>query len=81
MKSEDDEIRSARVETKSGGEGCYPITNLRYLEYHNEGTNVFDSKVINDQLTERSRRPKRQAALKAQNNFVVNCLFNYCNVN
>ena len=39
VKSEDDEIRSARVETKSGGEGCYPITNLCYLEYHNERTN------------------------------------------
>ena len=39
VQSEDGEIRSARVKTKSGSEGCYPITNLRYLEYHNEGTN------------------------------------------
>ena len=75
VQSEDSEVRSARVKTKSGSEGCYPITNLRYLEYHNEGTNERNLKEINDQITERSIRPQRKAALEAQKKFVINCFF------
>ena len=33
--SDDGECRSARVRTKSGGEGCYPVCNLRFLERGN----------------------------------------------
>ena len=78
IQSEDGEIRSARVKTKSGGEGCYPITNLRYLEYHNEEIKETNLKQINDQCKQRSSRPQRKAALEAQKKFLINCLANYC---
>ena len=78
IQSEDGEIRSARVKTKSGGEGCYPITNLRYLEYHNEEIKETNLKQINDQCKQRSSRPQRKAALEAQKKFLINCLVNYC---
>ena len=81
VQSDDGEVRSARVKTKSGCEGYYPITNLRYLEFHNEGINEINLKEVSDQITERSSRPQRKAALEAQKNFVINCLFNYCTDN
>ena len=79
VKSEDGEIRSAILKTKSGSEGCYPITNLRYLEYHNEGTRDLDATVTNDQIKQCTVRPQRKAALEAQTKFLINCFFSCSN--
>ena len=72
--SSDNEIRSAQVKTKSGN-GCYPITNLRYLEFHNEGKNEHDLAHLKTSISERASRPQRKAAIEAQSKFVMNCLF------
>ena len=66
IRSDDGEIRSTRVKTKLGGEGCYPVTNLRYLEFHNEGENKNDMVETKQQIVESSKRPKRIAAKLAQ---------------
>ena len=74
IQSDDEEIHSAKVKTESG-EGCYPITNLRYLEYHKDGSN--DNIKEDVQIQSRRSNPKRQAALEAQKKFVTNLIFKY----
>ena len=66
IRSDEGEIRSTRVKTKLGGEGCYPVTNLRYLEYHKDGENKNDMVETKEQIVESSKRPKRTAAKLAQ---------------
>ena len=64
--SDDGECRSARIRTKSGGEGCYPICNLRFLErgdLEDKSNNVIP-------VPDKKVRVKRQAALKAQEKFL-----------
>ena len=64
--SDDGECRSARVRTKSGGKGCYPVCNLRFLE---RGELEERSEIVIP-APERRVRQKRQAALKAQEKFL-----------
>ena len=64
--SDDGECRSARIRTKSGGEGCYPVCNLRFLE-RRESPNVKKSVV---QVPQARVRTQRKAAAKAQERFL-----------
>ena len=65
--SDDNEIRSVKLKTSSH-EGVYPVTNLRYLEFHKSEeseipSNVKNSGICNDIVDK--NRPKRTAAIKA----------------
>ena len=64
--SDDSECRSVRVRTKSGGEGCYPVCNLRFLE---RGESNERSDIV-IQVPKKGVRPQRKAALKAQEKFL-----------
>ena len=64
--SEDGECHSARIRTKNGGEGCYPVCNIRLLE-RGESSKPPESVV----RVEGSRnRVQRKAAAKAQEFFL-----------
>ena len=66
IQSDDGEIHSAVVKTKLGGEGCYPVTNLRYLEYHQEGENKIDMGLIKNIMQNTNKRASRKTAEIAQ---------------
>ena len=61
IKSEDGEVRKALLKTDHS-EGVYPITNLRFLEYHQEP----NAKVVAPNIINVKGRPKREAALVAK---------------
>ena len=61
--SDDSEFRSARVRTQ-GGEGVYPICNLRFLE--RSDSDVLTAPVPSDGVEVRKKRPQRKAAAEAQ---------------
>ena len=61
--SEDGQVRSVNLKTESN-EGIYPLTNLRYLEFHKQcyvenATAVITNSNVPD-------RPKRKAAQLAK---------------
>ena len=65
--SDDNEIRSVKLKTSSH-EGVYPVTNLRYLEFHKSDeseipSDVKNSGICNDIVDK--DRPKRTASIKA----------------
>ena len=71
--SEDGEIRQAQVKTKHSI-GWYPLCDIRFMEYYSpEG--MVDIKETTNCVKERRKMPKRAAALKAQQNFLINTLF------
>ena len=67
--SDDGECRSARVRTKAGGEGCYPICNLRHLE---RGESPVSNESVSTSVTNPVKRSRvqRAAAAQAQQKFV-----------
>ena len=67
--SDDNEVRSVKLKTGSH-EGIYPVTNLRFLEFHksgdlNEAISVKDSE--DPRVNVGMNRPTRSAATKARN--------------
>ena len=55
----------------SHGEGCYPVCNLRFLEY-DAGGELFPEKVkLEDVVVTRTKRPQRKAAAAAQERFLA----------
>ena len=61
--SDDGECRSARVRTKAGGEGCYPICNLRHLE---RGESPVSNESVSTSVTNPVKRSRVQRAAAAQ---------------
>ena len=73
--SDDGECRSARIRTKAGGEGCYPVCNLRFLE-RGESASELRSVPVSDEsvsaptsavpVPRKNIRVQRRAAARAQ---------------
>ena len=63
--SDDGEVRSVKVKTKSH-EGIYPVTNLRFLEFHNPNVTNHTEELKGSEVMPKAR-PKRAAAEKANN--------------
>ena len=63
--SDDGEVRSVKVKTKSH-EGIYPVTNLRFLEFHNPKFTNHSEELEGSEVMPKAR-PKRAAAEKAIN--------------
>ena len=61
--SEDGQVRSVNLKTESN-EGIYPLTNLRYLEFHKQGYVENATAVITNSNV--PDRPKRKAAQLAK---------------
>ena len=64
--SGDGECRSARIRTKTGGEGCYPICNLRFLE---RGESPVTRESVSPPPPRRVRVQRKAAAI-AQEKFL-----------
>ena len=70
IESGDGEIRCVNVKTQAS-EGVYPVTNIRFLEFHENPSGVIPAAQLCN--SKGSLRPKRLAATKAEIN-IAKCL-------